>query len=101
MFNIFNSRPFWHTTKETRGRGLFSVSDKCPGGNNPILTNAQPPGEHAAANARPWGQISVQMPHTVPGGWSQMELTDSLVTRPSIVFIHIYIKMLTYILGLA
>ena len=50
------------------------------GGNNPILTNARPPGEHAAANARPWGQVSVQMPHTVPGGggWSQLELTDAL-----------------------
>ena len=22
---------FWHTTKETRGRCLFSASDKCPG----------------------------------------------------------------------
>ena len=40
-----------------------------PGGNNPILTNARPPGEHAAANAQPWGQqVSVQRPHTVPGG---------------------------------
>jgi hypothetical protein len=56
-----------------------------PGGNNPILTNARPPGEHAAANARPWGQVSVRMPHTVPGGggggggggWSQLELTDA------------------------
>ena len=40
-----------------------------PGGNNPILTNARLPGEHAAANARPWGG---------GGGWSQLELTDVL-----------------------
>jgi hypothetical protein len=34
-----------------------------------------------AANAWPWGQVSVKMPHTVPreGGWSQLELTDALV----------------------
>ena len=46
----------------------FLCERQMPGGNNPILTNARPPGEHVAANARPWGQVSVQMPHTVPGG---------------------------------
>jgi hypothetical protein len=45
-----------------------------PGGNNPILTNAQPPGEHAAANARPWGGGGGGGGR----GWSQLELTDAL-----------------------
>ena len=60
----------------------FLCERQIPGGNNPILTNARPPGENAAANARPWGQVkALQMPHTVPGGgggWSQLELTDAL-----------------------
>ena len=59
----------------------FLCERQIPGGNNPILTNARPPGENAAANARPWGQVSVtNAPHCPGGGgWSQLELTDALV----------------------
>ena len=65
-----------------------------PGGNNPILTNARPPGENAAANARPWGQVSVtNAPHCPGGGWSQLELTDALwplKDKPLKISLHVF-----------
>ena len=46
----------------------FLCERQMPGGNNPILTNARPPGENVAANARPWGQVSVTNAPHCPGG---------------------------------
>ncbi len=45
-----------------------------PGGNISLLTNVPPSGEYqisgeyAVTNVRMWGQASVRMPLTVPGG---------------------------------